>query len=309
MQSRSLPWSEPLLSTPARTERLATLALLASGLLWGLTWMPLKHFAGHQLTGLTFTVLTYGAIGALGIPWIWAQRRHWMQQSGLLFLIAVLGGLANACFTTAIMFGEISRAMLLFYLTPVWGTLGGRIFFGEAFTGLRVTCVAMALVGAVLVLGGPGTLTGELRWMDLIAISAGFFYASQNVAARAATGISVSVKALSAFVGCGVVALTLLPLAGHEFPPIDTTLGLKLAAFAVFWLLAAMWTQIYGASNLEVGRTAVLVVFELVAAVVSAMIIAGERLDTLGWIGAALITGAALVEARANPSNTKEDSP
>lgn len=293
----------------ARTERLATYALLTSGLLWGLTWMPLRYFAGHQLTGLTFTACTYGAIGVLSVPWIWSQRRLWMHQGGLLVLVGLLGGLANACFVTAIMFGEITRAMLLFYLTPLWGAIGARLFFREPLTRVRMLCVAMALGGALLVLGGPKTLAGELRWMDLIAIGSGFFYAFQNIAARAASGIPVSIKVLAAFLGCTVVALVLLPIAGHGFPPIDTTLALQLGAFTVFWLLAAMWTQVYGVSHMEAGRAAVLVVFELVAAVVSAMIIAGERLDSLGWVGAALITGAALVEARNHSSTRKETSP
>jgi drug/metabolite transporter (DMT)-like permease len=296
-------------ATTARTERLATLALLASGLLWGLTWMPLKHFAAHQLTGLTFTACTYGAIGVLSVPWIWSQRHQWKHQGGLLALVGLFGGLANACFVTAMMFGEITRAMLLFYLTPLWGALGGRIFFREPLTRVRMLCVGMALCGALLVLGGPETLAGELRWLDFLAIGAGFFFASQNIAARAAEGIPVSIKVLAAFVGCSVVAVALLPIAGHGFPPIDATLALKLGAFTVFWLLAAMWTQVYGVSHMEAGRAAVLVVFELVAAVVSAMIIAGERLDALGWVGAALITGAALVEARNHSSTRTETSP
>lgn len=290
----------------ARTERLATLAMLVSGLLWGLTWMPLRHFAGQQLTGLTLTALTYGAIGAVSLPWIWSQRRIWWHQGHLLILVGLLGGLANACFTTALMFGEISRAMLLFYLTPLWGTIGGRVCFGEPVTRLRMLCVVMALGGALLVLGGPAALSGNLHWMDLIAIGAGLFFASQNIAARAASGIPISVKVLAAFVGCGAVAFVLLPFAGHEFPAVDATLALKLTGFAVLWLVAAMWTQVYGVSHLEAGRAAVLVVFELVASVVSAMVIAGERLDMLGWVGAALITGAALVEARAIQSPAKE---
>ena len=296
-----------MVPSTARTQRLATYALLASGLLWGLTWMPLKHFAAQHLTGLTFTACTYGAIGLVSLPWIWSQRRHWMPQAHLLVLVGLLGGLANACFVTAMMFGEVTRAMLLFYLTPLWGTLGARFFFSEPFTPTRLFGVGMTLAGALLVLGGPGTLAGDPRWMDLIAIGAGFFYASQNIAARGAHRIPVVVKVLAAFVGCGGVAVALLPVTGHEFPPIDANLALQLGAFTVFWLLAAMWTQIYGVSHMEAGRAAVLVVFELVAAVLSAMIIAGERLDVLGWIGAALITGAALVEARANPPVTKEE--
>jgi drug/metabolite transporter (DMT)-like permease len=206
------------------------------------------------------------------------------------------------------MFGEVTRTMLLFYLTPLWGALGARYFFHEPFTRTRLACTAMSLLGALLVLGGPRTLSGEPRWLDLLAIAAGFFFASQNIAARAAHGIPVSIKVLAAFAGCAVVALALMPVAGHAFPPVDATLAWQLGAFAAFWLVAAMWTQVYGVTHMEAGRAAVLVVFELVAAVVSAMIIAGERLDALGWVGAAFITGAALVEARAKPSTTKETS-
>ena len=43
----------------------------------------------------------------------------------------------------------------------------------------------------------------------------------------------------------------------------------------------------------------VLVIFELLTAVVSAMVVGDERLDTAGWAGAALIVSAALIEARA----------
>jgi drug/metabolite transporter (DMT)-like permease len=293
----------------APTPRVATLALLASGLLWGLTWMPLKYFAGQQLTGLTLTLCTYGVVGVVGAPWLWLQRDRWTTQWGLMVLSGLACGLANAAFVTAIMFGDIARAMLLFYLTPVWGVLGGRIFFREPLTPLRITCLGMALGGAVLVLGGPGTLTGGLRWMDLVAIGAGFFYAGQNLASRAATKVSITMKVLVAFVGCGVVAAALLPVAGHEFPQVDAALAAKLGAFTVVWLIAAMWTQIYGVSHMEAGRAAVLVVFELVAAVVSAMIIAGERLDAMGWVGAVLIVTAALAEARTHSSTVEESHP
>ncbi|MBX9964636.1 MAG: DMT family transporter [Burkholderiales bacterium] len=291
------------------TPRVATIALLTSGLLWGLTWMPLRYFADQQLTGLTLSIATYGVVGVLGAPWLWVQRDRWTRQWGLMLVSGLACGLANACFVTAIMFGEIARAMLLFYLTPLWGVLGGRLFFQEPLTPARVTCLGMALGGAVLVLGGPDTLAGGFRWMDLIAIGAGFFYAVQNLASRAATQVPIPIKVAVAFAGCGIVAAALLPVAGHEFPSFDAALTVKLGAFTLVWLIAAMWTQIYGVSHMEAGRAAVLVVFELVAAVVSAMIIAGERLDPMGWVGAALIVSAALVEARTHSSPAEESHP
>jgi drug/metabolite transporter (DMT)-like permease len=58
----------------------------------------------------------------------------------------------------------------------------------------------------------------------------------------------------------------------------------------------------YGVTHLEAGRSSVLLVFELVAAVLSAMLIGGERLSGIEWIGAALIVSAALIEARVSTS-------
>jgi drug/metabolite transporter (DMT)-like permease len=50
-------------------------------------------------------------------------------------------------------------------------------------------------------------------------------------------------------------------------------------------------------THLEAGRAAILLVFELVAATLSAMWIAGERLNGIEWMGAVLIVAAALLEA------------
>jgi drug/metabolite transporter (DMT)-like permease len=49
----------------------------------------------------------------------------------------------------------------------------------------------------------------------------------------------------------------------------------------------------------------VLLVFELVAAVMSAMLIGGERLHGIEWIGAAFIVTAALIEARVGSNSTE----
>jgi drug/metabolite transporter (DMT)-like permease len=56
---------------------------------------------------------------------------------------------------------------------------------------------------------------------------------------------------------------------------------------------------------MEAGRAAILLVFELV----SAMWIAGERLDGIEWIGAALIVAAALLETCSAQKPTDPLSP
>lgn len=283
-----------------RTERLAVLSLLVSGLIWGLAWLPLKYFAAQGIGGVALVLSTYGLVGAVALPFILLQRGQWQGQGRLLVLAGLLGGIANSCFITGLMYGEVVRVMLLFYLAPVWGVLGGNLFLGEHITPARGGAMALAVVGAFFVVGGPNALTEPPRLADLLGLGSGLFYALTNVAMRAGDRIPVASKSLAVFTGSGAVALLLFPFAGHQFPAeVPASLAGLLLAFGGLWLTAAMWTTMYGVTHLEAGRSSVLLVFELVASVVSAMIIGGERLDGIGWLGAACITGAALIEARA----------
>jgi drug/metabolite transporter (DMT)-like permease len=275
----------------------AVAALLVSGFFWGLTWLPLKHFAQHGLSGLALTLLAYGAVGVLGLPLVWSQRTAWRAQTGLLALVGVLGGTANLCFVNALILGEVVRAMLLFYLAPMWSVLGGRVFLGERITGSRVVTVGLSLVGAGLVLGADADLTAPLQAADLLAVASGFFYAMQNVASRKAAAVPALPKAVAVFFASGVLAGATMLALGQEVPAPSAAQVVQLAGFAA-WMAIAMWTTMYGVTHLEAGRSGVLLVAELLVAAVSAMLIAGERLAGLEWLGAALILFAAVAEAR-----------
>ncbi|HEX7953569.1 MAG TPA: DMT family transporter [Burkholderiales bacterium] len=278
--------------------RLAVAALLVAGLLWGLTWMPIKYFGGRGLNGITLTMLSYGLVGLLALPWLLYRRASWWPQRRLVLMIALAGGMANVCFLSAIVRGEIVRVMLLFYLAPVWGVLGGRIFFGEPLTRLRVLGVATAVAGAVLLLGGPAVIASPPGIVDLLALASGMLYASQNLFTRAADRTPLDAKSLVVFVGCGLLSGVIVLASGQALPAVSPLLAGQLFGFAGVWMLAAMVITAWGVSHMEAGRAAILLVFELLAAVVSAMWIAGERLDGMEWLGAALIVGAALLEAR-----------
>jgi len=171
--------STTAVATP-RTGTLAVVSLLASGVIWGLMWMPLKFFAAQGLTGLAMTLSTYGLVGAVALPFIWMQRQAWRPQARLLLMAGLFGGIANSCFITALMFGEVMRVMLLFYLAPVWGVLGGALFLGERITLARAAGTALAVVGAVLVLGGSEALARPFARSDLLGLASGLFYALTN---------------------------------------------------------------------------------------------------------------------------------
>ncbi|MBI1398202.1 MAG: EamA family transporter [Betaproteobacteria bacterium] len=287
-----------------RTDGLAVGALLASGLLWGTTWMPLRHFHAAGLGGLSLTLVTYGVIGVAALPLLARSRGRWQPQWRWVGAAAIFGGLANACFVTALMAGSVTRAMLLFYLAPVWAVLGAGVVLRERPGPRSIVAILLALTGALLVLGGPSTLDAPPDTLDLLALVSGVFFAMQNVCARRADRVPVADKTLAAFAGCTVVAAVALPFSGQAYPPLPGTFAVQLALFAALWLVGAMWTQNYGVSHLPASRAAVFVIFELVAAVVTAALIGGERLAVAGWIGAALIVSATLVESRSSPASS-----
>jgi drug/metabolite transporter (DMT)-like permease len=282
---------------PDRSQ-LAVAALLVAGLLWGLTWIPMKYFGTRGLTGPMLTLMSYGLVGLIAAPWILWRHRAWWAQRRHVALIGLTGGAANVCFVTALMSGEVVRVMLLFYLAPVWGVLGGRLFLAEPLTRLRVIGVACAVIGAALLLGGPAILDTPPGIVDLLALASGLLYASQNIVTRAAHTIPLDTKALIVFVGCGLLSSAIVFAGARPLPALSPALLGELLGFAGIWMLAAMLFTAWGVTHLDAGRAAVLLVFELVAATLSAMWIAGERLDGIGWLGAALITAAALLEAR-----------
>lgn len=289
------------------SDRLATVVLLFSATLWGLTWMPLKAFVGQGLAGPVVSLLTYGSVGVLALGLLWRDRLAWRSQWALVLGLVVVGGWANTSFVNAVMQGDVARVMFLFYLSPVWSVLGGRIFLKEHIPPARWVAVAGAIVGLWLVLGGPELLRGQsldFTWVDALSLSAGLAFAANNVIARAADRVPLRTKTLSVFVGCGLLSALATGLLGHAVPPMEPLLWAALLAYGFGWMLLATITWQYGVSHLESSRAGVILLAELVVSVGTAMVFGGETLTPMGWAGGALIAVAALAEALFPPPAT-----
>lgn len=276
------------------------LALLAGSVLWGVAWWPLKAFGAEGIGGNLMVISSYGIVALLGLPVLWLQRRQWQRQAGLFVLLAVLGGWANTSFVNALMSGHVVRVMLLFYMAPVWGVLAGWLFLGERISSRRWLAVALALGGAFILLGGAAAFATPLSLVDLLALSAGLTFALNNVATRAAHAIPMASKTLIVFVGCAVVASGAALVQGRPFPALPAPTWGLILLFSLTWLVAATLATQYGVTHMEAGRASVLLIFELLAAVASAMVIGQEVLKPQEWIGGALIACAALIEARSS---------
>jgi len=280
-----------------RNARLPILALLGASIVWGTTWWPLKALAAAGVSGLPQILVAYGTVALLLLPVLWMQRAVWRLELRYMLLIFLLGGIANLAFAYSLMNGEVVRVMVLFYLLPVWGVLGGRFFLGEKIDVQRALAVALALAGAFLILGGPAVLAAPPSWIDVLAIISGFGFAMNNICFRAAQVAPVPSKVASMFVGCTLFTALLIAAGVQTMPEnIAPQIWLATVALGVLLLAATAGTQ-WAVTHLEAGRASILIIMELVTAVITAAWWAGETMNAAEWAGGALILSAALLEA------------
>lgn len=286
------------------TARHAVPLLFFSATLWGLSWWPLKAFAAQGLDGPALALLSYGPVALCGLVLLWRQYAAWRARTGLLLLLGLVGGSANVAFVTALMQGEVVRVMLLFYLSPVWSVLGGRIFLGERIGRRRLLAVALALAGLGAVLGGTAVLEGVLSTTDWLALGAGLAFAGNNLLARATPSVPMVSKTVAVFLGGTLTAALMLVLAPQApaWGALSAAMLLGVLAYGFVWLGLAMVSWQYGVTHLETGRAAVILITELVVAVASSVLMGEEQLLPRMVLGALLIGTAALLEATDNPA-------
>ena len=99
------------------------LGLLTGATVWGLIWYPYRVLEHAGVGGALAATLTYGGAFVLGVILFRPQPR----LSWLLAAIALTAGWANVGFTLAVIYGDVMRVVLLFYLAPVWTMLFARM--------------------------------------------------------------------------------------------------------------------------------------------------------------------------------------
>jgi len=272
--------------------------LVTSAILWGLSWWPLKYFTAQGIDGPPLIAVAYGVAAVVLLPWLWYERRRYLGERRLALLMVLLGGYANLAFAEAMILGEVVRAMMLFYLAPVWGVLGGRVFLGEHIDAQRALGVVLALTGAFLVLGAWDVLVTRPTPVDLLAITAGMAFALNNVATRAAQRIPTATKSGLVFAGCTIMALLLMGVQAMPMPVVPASDLALLVGFGLGGLLLATLLTQWAVTRLEAGRASIILITELLVAVISATLMGGETLGSNELAGGTLIFAAALIEAR-----------
>jgi glutathione peroxidase-family protein/drug/metabolite transporter (DMT)-like permease len=288
------------------------LALVFNAFVWGVSWWPFRELNALGLHPLWATALIY-ALSALAIT-LW-RPAAWRKLLGApaLWVLVLASGTTNAAFNWAVTIGDVVRVVLLFYLMPLWAVLLARLLLQERLSPGALARVALAFVGAMVVLwpdsGAGWPLPRNLA--EALGVIGGFSFALNNVMLRREAAQPEAARALAMFVGGALVAGGLaLALGSGTVPRPAGTAWLGGAFTLALFFLASNLALQYGAARLAAQTTAVIMLTEVLFASASALALGAGRLDAPLVVGAACIIGAALLAARAGvPSSARLPEP
>ena len=158
-------------------ETKAKYACLYAGADWGLFWIPLRELEDAGFQGLWITVV-YFLIPALCLFPVTIWRWKYVKRGGFqLQLTAIISGGALLLYSTSIVYTDVVRAILLFYLTPVWGIILGRIFLGDKISTPRIIAMILAIIGMLTIFGLGAKFPLPQNLGDWLGLCSGFMWA------------------------------------------------------------------------------------------------------------------------------------
>ncbi|MEQ8482103.1 MAG: DMT family transporter [Hoeflea sp.] len=213
----------------------------------------------------------------------------------------LLVGGAVALYSESVLHTDVARALILFYVTPVWSTILEVTLLKRRLTASRTTALVLGLGGLITILGGRTGVPVPQNAGDALALLAGMVWAYGSMQVRANPAVGIFETVFSFFLYGGLVAFVIarLPIGVNNHPPGWAELvGLLpwLALATVGFLIPVMWGLLWGSKHIDAGRLGILLQMEAVVGIGSAAVLTDEPFGLVEIIGTLLVVGAGVVD-------------
>ncbi len=272
---------------------------IAAVIIYGTIGMTLRYISFPS----EVVVLCRGAVGSLTVLLytLWRKtppdRAAIRKNLGWLFLSGVALGLNWVFLFAAYRRTTVAVASLCNYTAPILVLLLSPLLYKERLTGRKKLCVLASFLGIVLV---SGVLAGQRGDLNLPGMALGLAAARGFVGVilcnRRLRDISAFDKVIFQLFFSAVTVLPYVLLAGRGTRlTFDLRSVLLTAMLCVFHTGVAYCLYFGSLSIIPLSSIAVWGYLEPVVSVLCSTLILKEPLSLAGWIGAALIVGAAVV--------------
>ena len=284
-----------------RGENLAMLAVALSAFAWGIYWIPLRAMDAAGING-AWSIVMFNALPLVILLPVFAFRWRALVSGGWrLHVAGLLAGGAMVSYAAALIYTDVVRALLLYYLTPIWSTLLARALLGERITPIRWATIALGVLGVSVIVRIESGFDLAFNAGDWMGLAAGVIWAMAAVLLNGGAVKSGTDYTLSYFLWGSVAALALtqMPFANTGTVPsgsaILAVLPWMIPVVAIIVIppaFAIMW----GATVISPGLLAILFMTEISAGTITAAIWAGEEIGAREISGIVLVSLAGLLE-------------
>lgn len=293
----------PGLQDIARHPGFAAGGLVLGGALWGLMWVPIRAMEMAGLPGAWPGFALYICAVVLLIPILIRMNARLLAHLWVLLPCGLLTGCAFSLYSSSLVLTEVVRAVLLFYLSPIWSTLLGLAFLGERLSRARVTALGLGLGGLGVMMGGGALMDGP-NLGDLLALLSGMSWALGSFFLYRLGTVAVTEQVFSFVFGALIVTGITLMVGGAGLAgPIEArhiAAAAPLAGISALVLLPMLFLTIWPATVLPPARVGLLLMSEILVGVITAAIWSGEPFGWRETVGSMMIAGAGFVEVLGN---------
>ena len=270
------------------------IALAISAGAWGIYWLPQRILEEGGLTGGwgTISQMIIGVILLLPIA-IWRKVKG--KTTGLeIPLTGFLIGGGFICYALSFLLTDVVRALILFYMTPIWTTIF-EILFLKKRPGLeRVLTLSLALGGLWIVFSKQTVIPLPENSGDWLALAGGALFSAGLVRLELIKTDGVFPIIFSFFFFgtiFNIIAGFLLKEYLGPVPPIEAfvSMALFLIIISVFYFIPTGIVIFWSPSKLGAGLCSILFLSEIVVGVITSSILTYEP---FGWRE---ITGSSLI--------------
>ena len=270
------------------------IALAISAGAWGIYWLPQRILEEGGLTGGwgTISQMIIGVILLLPIA-IWRKVKGKTTGLEIPFTGFLIGG-GFICYALSFLLTDVVRALILFYMTPIWTTIF-EILFLKKRPGLeRVLTLSLALGGLWIVFSKQTVIPLPENSGDWLALAGGALFSAGLVRLELIKTDGVFPIIFSFFFFgtiFNIIAGFLLKEYLGPVPPIEAfvSMALFLIIISVFYFIPTGIVIFWSPSKLGAGLCSILFLSEIVVGVITSSILTNEP---FGWRE---ITGSSLI--------------
>jgi len=276
--------------------------IILSMLIWGSVGI-FARYSGLDGLRLAFYRVLLGSLVLIFVHSLqdimWAKKAFSAVRHKLLLLcvLGVILALNWVFFFSAVIYTDIAKATLIYYLAPILVVVLSSVFLRERITRKRLFLVFLAFLGALIIGTQAEFSLGNKDFLGVVfALLGAIFYASVTVLGRYLRDVDSTYLTFFQLLFATLILFPILVGVG-TFHVTSSSLAIILI-IAIFHTVVALFIYMDGLKEVEANEAAILSYLDPLSAIVYAAILFGEIPTFKTVIGGLLILIASLLDIK-----------